>query len=136
MFDDHHNYLDLHIAVPAQTGNEMGGDEINWDEVHFDFWGFMADNWIYYVLIFVFLVYIYNKVFRVRKLPLLKDLVIYALIALGAFVLLIFQVDANLPIVYSLAVAVGLMLTVRIRYFFLDRAKQKEESKDSSDDAM
>ncbi|MEB3100662.1 YlaH-like family protein [Ferviditalea candida] len=74
-----------------------------------------AHPWITYFLIYVFLVYIYNKVFRVRKLPLLKDLIVYLLIALGAFMLLFFQIGAGLPIVMSLMVAIALMLVVRIR---------------------
>lgn len=106
-------------------------EEINWDEVQFDFGAFMGEHWLSYILIFIFLVFIYNKVFRMRKLPLIKDLVIYASIAIGSFVLLIFQVDANLPIVLSLSVAVGLMLIVKIRYFFIERAEKKNQDQDS-----
>lgn len=85
---------------------------------------------VHYLLIFVCLSYIYNKVFRVRKLPVLKNAVVYFLIALGAFVLLIFQVDARLPIVYSLVVAVVLMLVVRIRYWLQEKrgGGQREET--------
>jgi 4-hydroxybenzoate polyprenyltransferase len=83
-------------------------------------------HWVYYVLIYAFLVYIYNKVFRTRKLPILKNAVVYLIIAVGAFVLLIFQVDAGLPIVYCLGIAVALMLMVRIRYFLEDRKARKE----------
>lgn len=82
--------------------------------------------WITYILIYAFLVYIYNKVFRMRKLPLLKDAVIYLTIAVGAFILLLFQLDLELPIVISLGVAVALMLTVRIRYWQLDREARKK----------
>jgi hypothetical protein len=85
--------------------------------------------WTTYILIYAFLVYIYNKVFRVRKLPILKDLVIYLIIAVGAFFLLIFQVDAGLPIVYSLAVAIALMLTVRIRYYIAEKSKKSNEER-------
>ncbi len=74
--------------------------------------------WITFILIYVFLVYIYNKVFRVRKLPILKDLIIYLLIGVGASILLLFQIGADLPIVLSLTVAISLMVIVRIRYFF------------------
>lgn len=86
---------------------------------------FAQHVWTTYILIYVFLIYIYNKVFRVRKLPLLKDLIIYVLIGVGAFMLLLFQVDLGLPIVISLGVALGLMLTVRIRYFLLERNQKK-----------
>ncbi len=82
--------------------------------------------WITYAIIYVLVTYVYNKVFRVRKLPLLKDAIIYILIAIGTFVLLIFQMF-GLPIVLCLLVAVGLMLLVRIRYFVEGRQKRKAE---------
>lgn len=72
---------------------------------------------ITFVLIYVFLTYVYNKVFRTRKLPLLKDAIVYLLIGVGAFILLLFQHDLGLPIVQCLMVAVGLMVIVRIRYW-------------------
>jgi hypothetical protein len=81
---------------------------------------------ITYILIFVFLVYVYNKVFRMQKLPLLKDAVIYFTMAVGAGILWLFQLDLKLPIVISLGVAVALMLTVRIRYWQLDREARKK----------
>lgn len=67
---------------------------------------FRAHPWIAYVLIFVLLTYVYNKVFRARKLPLLKEAVIYLLLALGSLMLLFFQL-AGLPIILSLSVAVA-----------------------------
>lgn len=91
----------------------------------FDFFGFMAEHWWKYILILAFLIYIYNKVFRARKLPLLKDAVIYVTMAVGAFVLLIFQTDAGLPILQSLAVAVVLMVIVRVRYAIAERRKKQ-----------
>ncbi|ANE47342.1 hypothetical protein SY83_14900 [Paenibacillus swuensis] len=87
----------------------------------------LAHPWIAFGLIYIGLVFIYNKVFRVRKLPLLKDLIIYILIAFGAGMLLIFQLDAGLPIIPCLAVAIGLMLMVKIRYFVEARQKRKEQ---------
>jgi len=83
--------------------------------------------WITYALIYALVTYVYNKVFRVRKLPLLKDAIIYLLIGVGSFILLIFQLF-GLPIVLSLSVAVGLMLLVRVRYFVEGRAKRKAQS--------
>lgn len=96
----------------------------------FDFSGFMREHWLEYVLILVCVIFIYNKVFRAGKLPLVKDLIVYVLMALGSFVLLIFEVDAGLPILYSLGTAVALMLIVRIRYFFLDRSKRNRDTKE------
>lgn len=82
---------------------------------------------IAYFIIYAFLVYIFNAVFRVRKLPILKDLIIYLMIGLGAFILLIFQID-KLPIIPCLAVAVGLMLMVKIRYYVEARQKRKSQA--------
>lgn len=83
-------------------------------------------NWVYFILIYMFLIFIYNKVFRTRRLPIIKNAIVYLLIAIGAFMLLIFQIDAGLPIVYSLGVAIFMMLLVRIRYFIEGRRKRKQ----------
>ncbi|NMO94802.1 YlaH-like family protein [Paenibacillus lemnae] len=81
-----------------------------------------------YLIIFVLITYVYNKVFRVRqKMPLLKEILLYILMALGSGMLLIFQID-KLPIIQCLLVAVGLMLMVRIRYFVEDRQKRKGQN--------
>ncbi|GAC42938.1 YlaH-like family protein [Paenibacillus popilliae] len=81
---------------------------------------------ISYMLIFAFMVYIFNKVFRTQqKLPFLKEILVYLFMAVGAFILLIFQID-KLPIVQCLSVAVILMFMVRIRYFVEERRRKKE----------
>ncbi|MGF7046128.1 putative tellurium resistance membrane protein TerC [Paenibacillus sp. DS2015] len=83
---------------------------------------------IAYLVIFVLITYVYNKVFRVQqKLPLLKEIILYILMALGSGMLLIFQHD-KLPIIQCLLVAVGLMLLVRVRYFVEGRQKKKAEA--------
>ena len=79
--------------------------------------------WLTYAIIFVLLVYVYNNVFRVRKLPVIKNLIVYFLIAIGGFILLLFQLDLDLPIVYCLLVAFVLMQIVRIRYWLVNRKK-------------
>lgn len=86
--------------------------------------------WITYLLIYVLLGFIYNKVFRIRKLPILKELVIYLLLGVGAFILLIFQID-KLPIVFSLGLATVLIVAVRIRDAF---AKMKRNRKKGEGD--
>jgi c-di-AMP phosphodiesterase-like protein len=88
---------------------------------------FISHIWLTYAIIIVLVSYVYNKVFRVRKLPLLKDMLIYLLIAIGSIILLFFQLN-GLPIIASLAVAVFLMFLVRVRYFVEERAKRKRES--------
>jgi 4-hydroxybenzoate polyprenyltransferase len=77
-----------------------------------------------YILIFIFLSYVYNKVFRTRKLPILKTVVIYILLAIGSMMLLFFQI-VGLPIVLCLSVAIFLMLLVRVRYFVEKRTGRK-----------
>ncbi|MCD1261535.1 YlaH-like family protein [Paenibacillus athensensis] len=80
--------------------------------------------YISYLLIFVFMTYVYNKVFRTRKLPVLKAAVIYVLLAIGSVMLLVFQI-VGLPIILCLAVAVFLMLLVRVRYFVEKRSGRR-----------
>ncbi|WP_454192103.1 YlaH-like family protein [Paenibacillus sp. Marseille-Q7038] len=83
---------------------------------------------ISYVVIFVLITYVYNKVFRPQqKLSLPKEILLYIFMAIGAFMLLIFQID-KLPIIQCLLVAVGLMLLVRIRYFVEGRQKKKAQA--------
>ncbi|KQX64926.1 YlaH-like family protein [Paenibacillus sp. Root444D2] len=77
--------------------------------------------YITYLLIFIFMSYVYNKVFRTRKLPVLKTAIIYVLLAIGSVMLLVFQI-VGLPIVLCLAVAISLMFLVRIRYFIEKRS--------------
>jgi hypothetical protein len=77
-----------------------------------------------FFIIYVFMAYVYTKVFKVRKLPILKELIIYLMIGVGALILLFFQHDLQLPIVYSLTVAILLMFMVRIRYFFEKRKRR------------
>ncbi|WP_090817202.1 YlaH-like family protein [Paenibacillus sp. yr247] len=77
--------------------------------------------YITYLLIFIFMSYVYNKVFRQRKLPILKTAIIYVLLAIGSVMLLVFQI-VGLPIVLCLAVAISLMFLVRIRYFIEKRS--------------
>ncbi|GJM72430.1 hypothetical protein HMSSN036_46460 [Paenibacillus macerans] len=80
---------------------------------------------ISYLLILVLIIFVYNKVFRAQqKLPLWKEAILYLLMAIGSFLLLIFQID-KLPIIQCLLVAVALMLMVRIRYFCRRAAKEK-----------
>jgi len=80
---------------------------------------------IAYIVIFILLTYVYNRVFRVnQKLPVGKEIVLYLMMALGSGMLLIFQHD-KLPIIQCLLVAVGLMLLVRVRYFVEARQKRK-----------
>jgi hypothetical protein len=86
---------------------------------------FRAHPYITYVIIYVLITYVYIKVFKTRRLPILKEAIIYILLGVGSLMLLMFQLGA-LPIVPSLSVAVALMFMVRIRYFIQDRKKKKQ----------
>jgi 4-hydroxybenzoate polyprenyltransferase len=77
-----------------------------------------------YLIIYVFMAYVYTKVFKVRKLPILKELIIYLIIGVGAFILWLFQLTIGLPIVLCLTIAILLMFMVQIRYFFEKRQKR------------
>jgi hypothetical protein len=93
---------------------------------------FLEHFWITYTIIFILVSYVYNKVFRVGKLTIPKALLVYVLIAIGSYMLLIFQA-LGLPIVLSLAVAVFLMLIVRVRYFLEGRTKRKQDEQSTSE---
>ncbi|MCR8845770.1 MULTISPECIES: YlaH-like family protein [Paenibacillus] len=82
---------------------------------------------ISYLLIFAFVAFIFNQVFRVQKLPLLKEIIIHIVMALGCLILLVLQID-KLPIIQCLFVAVVLMFMVRIRYFVEGRQKKKHQN--------
>jgi hypothetical protein len=71
-----------------------------------------------YFLILGFTIYIFNKVFRAQqRLPILKEILVYLLIAFGSFILTILQVD-KLPIIQCMAVAVVMMLMLRGRQLY------------------
>ncbi|REK76225.1 YlaH-like family protein [Paenibacillus paeoniae] len=71
-----------------------------------------------YILILAFTIYIFNSVFRPQaKLPILKEIMVYIVMAIGSFVLMIMQVD-KLPIIQCMAVAVLLMLMLRGRQMY------------------
>jgi len=74
-----------------------------------------------YVLIVLGMAFVYEKVFRPRKLPVLKNVLVYLLIALGSVMLWIFQIDADLPVVQNLLIAIVLMGLYRGRKWLLER---------------
>ncbi|MFD0715114.1 YlaH-like family protein [Paenibacillus sp. GCM10027626] len=72
---------------------------------------------ISYILIFCFTLYIFNSVFRVQRLPILKEILVHLIMAIGAFVLFILQID-KLPIIQCMGVAVAMMLLLRGRQIY------------------
>lgn len=77
-----------------------------------------------YLAIVLCIAFVYHKVFRVRKLPILKELIVYIIIALGSVLLLIFQIDASLPILQCLLIAILMMGIYRLRVLVMSRKKQ------------
>lgn len=82
-----------------------------------------------YLLILAFTIYIFNAVFRPGKLPILKEVVVYLMMALGCGILLIMQLD-KLPIIQCMAVAVAMMLLLRMRQVYDKYNKRRETRKD------
>jgi hypothetical protein len=78
---------------------------------------------IAYVLILAFTVYIFNAVFRMGRLPILKEALMYLMMALGCLLLLLLQFD-KLPIIQCMAVAVFMMLLLRLRQLY-DRIRSR-----------
>ena len=72
---------------------------------------------ISYILILAFTIYIFNAVFRMGKLPILKEILVYIIMAAGCSILLVLQID-KLPIIQCMAVAVAMMIMVRLRQIY------------------
>ncbi|MGU3469958.1 YlaH-like family protein [Paenibacillus sp. D51F] len=80
-----------------------------------------------YILILAGVIYIFNKVFRPQqRLPILKEILVYVIMAIGSAILVVFQID-KLPIIQCMAVAVLLMFMLRIRQFN-DRRQAKRQN--------
>ncbi|RED65749.1 YlaH-like family protein [Cohnella lupini] len=82
---------------------------------------------ISYLLIVACTIYIFNTVFRMGKLPILKEILVHIVLALGCLVLLVLQLD-KLPIIQCMAVAVGMMALLRMRQFY-DKRKAYRANK-------
>lgn len=83
---------------------------------------------ISYLLILASTIYIFNAVFRTGKLPVLKEILVHIVMAIGCLVLLLLQLD-KLPIIQCMAVAVGMMALLRMRQFY-DKRKAYRSGKD------
>jgi hypothetical protein len=81
------------------------------------------------MIILCFTIYIFNAVFRVKRLPILKEILVHLIMAIGAFVLLVLQID-KLPIIQCMAVAVAMMLMLRGRQLY-DKWKRKKRGADA-----
>ncbi|OXS62466.1 hypothetical protein B1A99_00960 [Cohnella sp. CIP 111063] len=82
---------------------------------------------ISYLLIVACTIYIFNTVFRVGKLPILKEIAVHVVLAIGCLVLLLLQLD-KLPIIQCMGVAVAMMLLLRLRQMY-DKRKNYRKNK-------
>ncbi|MFC5703623.1 YlaH-like family protein [Cohnella faecalis] len=84
-----------------------------------------------YVLILAFTIYIFNAVFKMGKLPILKEIIVYIIMAIGCLVLLIFQID-KLPIIQCMSVAVAMMIMLRLRQLY-DKRRNRGRASDAAE---
>lgn len=84
-----------------------------------------------YILILAFTIYIFNAVFRMGKLPILKEILVYIIMAAGCSILLVLQID-KLPIIQCMAVAVAMMIMVRLRQVYDKRRGARPRDADAS----
>ncbi|WP_256760215.1 YlaH-like family protein [Cohnella sp. WQ 127256] len=89
---------------------------------------------ISYLLIVACTMYIFNTVFRMGKLPILKEIAVHIVLALGCLILLVLQLD-KLPIIQCMAVAVGMMALLRMRQFY-DKRKAYRSKKNGGSPRM
>lgn len=80
---------------------------------------------ILYILNFLLIIIAYKLGFA-KKLPLLKNVIIYFLLAIGTFLLVFFIVFAELPITESLIIIVLVLAIYRSR-LAIERSKRKKE---------
>jgi len=88
---------------------------------------------ISYLLILACTIYIFNAVFRPGRLPILKEVLVYIMMAFGCLVLLLLQLD-KLPIIQCMAVAVVMMGLLRLRQLY-DKRKNKVGGDSKADSA-
>lgn len=81
-----------------------------------------------YFIILALTIYIFNAVFRVGRLPILKEILVHLVMALGSFVLFVLQFD-KLPIIQCMSVAVFMMALLRGRQLY-DKIKGKRNGSD------
>lgn len=83
---------------------------------------------ISYLLILGMTFFIFQKVFRPQqaRLPLIREILMYATMIFGSAILLIMQID-KLPIIQCMAIAIVMMITLRLRQLY-DGWKQKSSA--------
>ncbi|MFC4305610.1 YlaH-like family protein [Cohnella boryungensis] len=86
---------------------------------------------ISYLLIVACTIYIFNSVFRMGKLPILKEIAVHIVLALGCLVLLLLQLD-KLPIIQCMGVAVAMMALLRMRQMYDKRKAYRNGKKTDS----
>ena len=92
---------------------------------------FQEHPFISYLIILACTIYIFNSVFRPGRLPILKEVLVYVMMAIGCLILLVLQID-KLPIIQCMAVAVVMMLMLRLRQLY---DKRRNGRRGPNDDA-
>lgn len=85
---------------------------------------FRGHPFLTFAVLYFGLAFVYVKVFRERKLPVLKEAVIYLLMAVGAMILWLMQLDLRMPVVQCMLAALSLMAVVRLRIVYLERSRR------------
>lgn len=80
--------------------------------------------WANYLIILILTGVIYQTAFA-RSLPLLKSLIVYIVLAIGCYLLLIFDI-LGFPIIPSLFITIVLIVITRVR-LSVTRRKQEED---------
>ncbi|WP_127533038.1 YlaH-like family protein [Paenibacillus kobensis] len=93
---------------------------------------FSNHPFITYVIILACIMYIFNAVFRVQRLPILKEVVVHLVMAIGAFVMFILQID-KLPIIQCMSVAIIMMMMLRGRQLYDKLRKKNGKSEVNTD---
>lgn len=89
-------------------------------------WLDQLPTWANYLLILILSGVIYRVAFA-RPLPLLKNIIVYLALAIGCYLLLIFDI-LGFPIIPSLLITVGLIIITRIRLLIMEKRKKEGES--------
>lgn len=85
-----------------------------------------SNFWIFYVLNLIFSIIAYKLGFA-RELPLKKEILVYIMLALGVFILTIFNL-MNLPITESLIIISLVLAVYRFRLHLTRKKKEREAS--------
>lgn len=91
----------------------------------FNQWLAALPGWGLYLLILVLTAVVYQTTFA-RALPLVKNIIVYIVLALGCGLFFLFQI-MGFPIIPALLITVVLIVLTKLRLSLSDRHKKKVE---------